>query len=197
MVAYATLSNISIISWRSVLLVKETLSHNVASGTSPNHRDLNSQLQFTDCIGSCKSHQLTMTATTVSILFFIDTGQFALSDAINQDVCCCAKTGRVCEMYCYQQIVVFELMFVFTAVFVFLIFEVFFHLLGFFSVFFIYYFCFFICFAPFYTHNLQKKRYYFVKNKIKQKKKKRERRIKKPFPANYLLIQQTSVKMYS
>ena len=80
-------------------------------------------------------------------------------------------------------------MFVFTAVFVFLIFEFFFHLLGFFSGFFIYYFCFFICFAPFYTHNLQKKRYYFVKNKIKQKKKMRERRIKKPFPANYLLIQ--------
>ena len=66
MVYNATFNNLSVISWWSVLLVKETgenhrpvashlqtLSHNVVSSTPRHERDSNSQLQWmigTDCI---------------------------------------------------------------------------------------------------------------------------------------------------
>ena len=74
MVFYATFNNISVISWRSVLLVDETgywqtLSHGVS--ITPHHeRDLNSQLvvKGTDCTGSCKSnyHTITTALSTVN-----------------------------------------------------------------------------------------------------------------------------------
>jgi hypothetical protein len=84
MVFNATFNNISVISWRSVLLVEET------GGPRENHRPVASQvsdklyhimlytspfLRFkpttsvvicTDCIGCCKSNYHTITATTTS-----------------------------------------------------------------------------------------------------------------------------------
>ena len=87
MVLNATSNNISVISWRSVLLVEETgspwenhrpvashwqnLSHNVVSSTPRHERGLNSQTTVvvigTDCTGSCKSNYHTITTTTVPI----------------------------------------------------------------------------------------------------------------------------------
>ena len=83
MVFNATFNNISVISWRPVLLVEETrvpwenqrpaashwqtLSHNVVSSTSRHKRDSNSQLLVeigTDCTGSCKSNYHTITTMT-------------------------------------------------------------------------------------------------------------------------------------
>ena len=79
MVFDATFNNISVISWRSVLLVEETrvprenrrpvssqwqtLSHNVVSSTHRHEWGSNSQLMGTDCPGSCKSscHMITTT----------------------------------------------------------------------------------------------------------------------------------------
>jgi len=81
MVFNATFNNISVISWRSVLLVEET------EGPAENHRPVTSHWQTlsyimlytspwsrfelttsvvigTDCIGSCKSNYHTITATT-------------------------------------------------------------------------------------------------------------------------------------
>ena len=74
MVFNATFNNISVISWRSVLLVEETtdlsqvtdkLSHNVALSTP--HHEQALVVIGTDCIGSCKSNYhtiMTMTAPT-------------------------------------------------------------------------------------------------------------------------------------
>ena len=54
MVFNATFTNISVISWRSVLLLEET----------EGHRKTSNLLQVTtDCIGSCKSNYPTITAT--------------------------------------------------------------------------------------------------------------------------------------
>jgi hypothetical protein len=77
MVFKATFNNISVRSWRSVLLVEET------GGPGENHRPVASRCQTllhsvvhlaliettsvvigTDCIGSCKSNYHTITATT-------------------------------------------------------------------------------------------------------------------------------------
>jgi hypothetical protein len=55
MVFNTTFNNISVISWRSVLLVEETgepeqtLSHNVVSSTPRNERDSNSKLLVVIC----------------------------------------------------------------------------------------------------------------------------------------------------
>jgi hypothetical protein len=83
LVFYATFSNISVISWRSVLLVEETgaptenhrpvtshwltLSHNVVSSTPRLGGISNSPLLVvigTDCIGSCKSNYHAVMTTT-------------------------------------------------------------------------------------------------------------------------------------
>jgi hypothetical protein len=72
MVFNATFNNISVLSWRSVLLVEET------GGPGENHRSVASHCQTlshnvvhlalieigTDCICSCKSNYHTITATT-------------------------------------------------------------------------------------------------------------------------------------
>jgi len=83
MVFNATFNNISVISWRSVLLVEETgvhgkkhrsvashwqtLPHNVVSSTPRHERNSNSQLKIvvivTYCIGSGKSKYHTITTT--------------------------------------------------------------------------------------------------------------------------------------
>jgi len=76
----ATFNNMSVISWRSVLLVEETevpqenhrsaashrqtLLHNVVSSTPRHERDSNSQFSVvigTDCIGNCKFNYHTIT----------------------------------------------------------------------------------------------------------------------------------------
>jgi len=75
MVFKATFNNMSVMSWRSVLLVKETgvpwenhwpvashwqtLSHNVVSST-PRH-EWGSNSQLTDCTGNYKSNYHTIT----------------------------------------------------------------------------------------------------------------------------------------
>jgi hypothetical protein len=80
MVFNATFNNISIISWRSVLLVEETerpgenhrpaashrqtLSHNVVHLPWNGVEHTTSVVIGTDCIGSCKSNYHTITATT-------------------------------------------------------------------------------------------------------------------------------------
>ena len=64
MVYIATFNNISVISWRSILLVEETgvpgenhrqtLSHNVVSSTPHNEQGSNNLVMIgTDCTGSC------------------------------------------------------------------------------------------------------------------------------------------------
>jgi len=81
MVLNATFNNISVISWRSVLLVEEagvprenhrpvashrqTLSHNVASSTPrlSGGRTHNISGEDTDCTGSWKSNYQTITTT--------------------------------------------------------------------------------------------------------------------------------------
>jgi hypothetical protein len=76
MVFKATFNNISVISWRQVLLVEETgvcgenhrpvashwqtLSHNVVS-SAPRHELPTSVVTGTDCSGSCKSNYHTIT----------------------------------------------------------------------------------------------------------------------------------------
>jgi hypothetical protein len=78
----ATFNNISVISWRSVLLVKviripgenhrpatchwQTLSHDVLSRTPRHERDSLAVIG-TDCICSCKSSYHTITITTASL----------------------------------------------------------------------------------------------------------------------------------
>jgi hypothetical protein len=80
MVFNATFNNISVISWRSILLVKEiggpgennrsvasrwqTLSHNVVHLALIEVRTHNISGIGTDCIGSCNSNYHTTTATT-------------------------------------------------------------------------------------------------------------------------------------
>ena len=76
----ATFNNISVISWRSVLLVEETggpgenhqpvashwqtLSHNVVLSSPWSRFELTTSVVIgTDCIGSCKSNYHTITAT--------------------------------------------------------------------------------------------------------------------------------------
>jgi hypothetical protein len=75
----ANFNNISVISWWSILLVKETgvlgenqrhveshwqtLSHNVVSSTPHHEQGSNSQMIGTDCIGSCESIYNTITTT--------------------------------------------------------------------------------------------------------------------------------------
>jgi hypothetical protein len=72
MVFNATFNSITILSWQSVLLVKETrkkhrtatshsqtLPHNVVSNTPRHVQDLNS-----DCTGSCKSNYQTIMSMT-------------------------------------------------------------------------------------------------------------------------------------
>jgi hypothetical protein len=88
MVFNATFNNISVISWRSVLLVDETggarknhipiaghrqtLSHNVVHLTLIAIRTHNiSGVLGNDCIGSCKFNYHTITATTVPEIFNI------------------------------------------------------------------------------------------------------------------------------
>ena len=86
MVLNATFNNISVISWRSVLLVEETggprenhrsvashwqtLSHNVAHLPRSRFEFTTSVVIGTDCIGSCKSNYHTITATTSEFKFF-------------------------------------------------------------------------------------------------------------------------------
>jgi len=80
----ATFNNISVISWWSVSLVEETgenhrpvasnrqtLSHNVVLSIPCHEQGSNSQLLVvmgTDCTGSCKSNDHTITSTTASLL---------------------------------------------------------------------------------------------------------------------------------
>ena len=89
MVFTATFNNISVISWRSVLLVEETewpgetsdLSHvsdklcHIMLYTSPWSRlELTiSVVLNTDCTGSCKSNYHSITATTASLWFWMCT----------------------------------------------------------------------------------------------------------------------------
>ena len=98
MVLNATFNNISVMSWRSVLLVEEngvpgeshrpvasnwqTLSHNVVSSTPRHERDSNSQLQRwgTDCIGSCKSNYHAIKTTTTTIYVKCDCKQTCSSN---------------------------------------------------------------------------------------------------------------------
>jgi len=89
MMLNATFNNISVISWRSILLLEEsgvpienhrptashwqTLSHNDASSTPHHERDSNIQLYLWEaliCICGCKSNYHTITTTTVSILLY-------------------------------------------------------------------------------------------------------------------------------
>jgi hypothetical protein len=103
MVFNATFNNISVISWRSVLLVEETgvlgenhwpvashwqtLSHNVVSSTSPwTWFELITLVVIgTDCTSSCKSNYHTITTTTTpstdiinSLVFFIETTLYGI-----------------------------------------------------------------------------------------------------------------------
>jgi hypothetical protein len=74
MVFNATFNSISVISWRSVLLVEETTDlsqvtdklYHIMLYTSPLSRFefTTSVVIVTDCIGSCKSNYHTITATT-------------------------------------------------------------------------------------------------------------------------------------
>ena len=85
-----TFNNISVISWRSVLLVEETrvprenhlpvashwqtLSHNVVSSTSVGFELTTLVVICTDCTGSCKSNYhtiLTMMVPKSTFVFFI------------------------------------------------------------------------------------------------------------------------------
>ena len=83
MVFNVIFNNISVISWRSVLLVEETgiqektrqtLSHNVESSTPHLSRIRTHTVSgdSTDCIGSCKSnyHTITMTPVILWILIY-------------------------------------------------------------------------------------------------------------------------------
>ena len=76
MVFNATFNNISVISWRSVLLVEETTDlsqvtdklYHIMLYTSPRSRfKLTSVVLDSDCIGSCKFRYHTITATTVPL----------------------------------------------------------------------------------------------------------------------------------
>jgi hypothetical protein len=89
MVFNNTFNNISVISWRSVLLVEETreprenhrpgadhlqtLSHNVVHLTLVEIRthNISDDVMGTDCIGSFKSNYHTITATTDPLGIFI------------------------------------------------------------------------------------------------------------------------------
>ena len=89
MVFNATFKNISVISWRSVLLVEETgenyrpvvshgqtLSHNVSSTLRLSEVELPSLVVIgTHCTCSCKFNYHTITNTTVPILCMIFTGK--------------------------------------------------------------------------------------------------------------------------
>jgi hypothetical protein len=76
MVFNATFNNISVISWRSVLLAEETTElsqvtdklYHIMLYTSPWSRfELTSVVMGSDCIGSCKSKYHAITATTVPL----------------------------------------------------------------------------------------------------------------------------------
>jgi hypothetical protein len=88
----ATFNNISVILWRSFLLLEntrvpgenhrpvashsQTLSHNVVSSTPRHKQGSNSQLKVvigTDCTGSCKSNYHTITVTTVPHVYMTST----------------------------------------------------------------------------------------------------------------------------
>jgi hypothetical protein len=80
MVFNATFNNISVISWRSVLLVVENkLSNNVVHLALIEIRTHNIG---TDCIGSCKSNYHTITATTaahiIKILIWLTINELVL-----------------------------------------------------------------------------------------------------------------------
>ena len=79
----ATFNNISVVSWRSVLLAEETgenhrpaashwqtLSHKVASSTTRHVCDMNWLVIGTDCTSSCKSNCHMITTTTAPQLVF-------------------------------------------------------------------------------------------------------------------------------
>ena len=86
MVFNATFNNISVILWRSVLLVEETgenrrpiashgqtLSHNVVSRKSHHEQGSNSQLKVvvgTDCTGNCKSNNHMIKTTMAPLMVF-------------------------------------------------------------------------------------------------------------------------------
>ena len=85
MVFNATFNNISVILWRSVLLVEETgenhrpvasnwqtLSHNVVHLARPRFVLTTSVVIGTDCICSCKSNYHTIMATTAQLTFCND-----------------------------------------------------------------------------------------------------------------------------
>jgi hypothetical protein len=92
MVINATFNNISVISWRSVLLVEETgenhrpaashrqtLSHNVVSSTPRHERgfELTALVVIsTDCTGSCKSNYYAITTTAATNESVITTQYF-------------------------------------------------------------------------------------------------------------------------
>ena len=73
----ATFNNISVISWRSALLMEEAgvpeenhrpALHKVISSTCHHERESNAQLLVMigpDCTGSCKSNYRTITTTTI------------------------------------------------------------------------------------------------------------------------------------
>ena len=65
MVFNATFNNISVISWRSVLLVEETLSHNVVSSTSRLSGIRTYLVIGTSCIDSYISNYHTMTTAPI------------------------------------------------------------------------------------------------------------------------------------
>ena len=80
MVFNATFNNISVISWRSVLLVEETTNlsqvtdklYHIILYTSPWSRfELTTSVVIgTDCIGSCKSNYHTIATTTAPVSFW-------------------------------------------------------------------------------------------------------------------------------
>ena len=100
MVFNATFDNISVISWRSVLLGDETV------GTGENQWHVASHWQIlshyvvhlaqielttsvvisTDCIGSCKSNYHTITATTALATIYEKTSFYLLFELSNQDL---------------------------------------------------------------------------------------------------------------
>ena len=87
MVFNVIFNNISVISWRSVLLLLmeetgvpgenhrhvaihwQTSSHNVVSSTPRDERDSTLVVIGTDCTGSCKSNHHAITTTTAPVIY--------------------------------------------------------------------------------------------------------------------------------